>query len=188
MGHSKSLSLSPRGKWLVLLLRLHVMFCGVKSEGQAQTTASNPAPGLLCISECYTCPEICSPPPAPPQWKPPILSPPVHSSPPPQSYFYKSPPPPQSYVYESPPPPRRSPPPPPSQPYISWGSNPPPPPPGYTNIPTVQAPPNGGNRNYTYPYYYFYASKANSISPLLSLVGMVLLSFSIVMVCWQEGK
>lgn len=100
MGHAKSPSFSPRRKWLVLLLRLlimgNVMFCGVKSEGQAQTTGNVPAPGLLCISECYTCPEICSPPPSPPQSNPPVvLWPPVHSSPPPPaSYLYKSPPPP----------------------------------------------------------------------------------------------
>ncbi|KAK6129506.1 hypothetical protein DH2020_036739 [Rehmannia glutinosa] len=84
------------------------------SESQGQTGIS-PA-GLLCISDCETCPVICSPPPSPPS----PLAPPTPKSPPPPAH----------------------PPPPPS---VGAGM---------------------GQRNFSFPYYYFYASKASCYLPL----------------------
>ncbi|GMH12378.1 hypothetical protein Nepgr_014219 [Nepenthes gracilis] len=99
--------------------------------------------GLLCISECSTCPVICSPP---------------HSAksqprqPPPVPVIEYSPPP--SYKARPPPPPLPPPPPPPAE-----GSPPPP----HVNITSGLAPPMIGSGVRSYPYYYFYASK---VSPL----------------------
>ncbi|KAL6984577.1 hypothetical protein U1Q18_017953 [Sarracenia purpurea var. burkii] len=145
---------SPTTKWpAVLLLKLAVMesvfFAGVLSDDQAGI----PATSLLCISDCANCPVICSPPLPPLKSKPP--PPPVHHSPP-QPYYFQPP--------SSPPP---LPPLPPPSYYIPWGPNSPPPPPGYVTIPAA---PNMGQRNYTYPYYYFYASRAVSLSPPLLIV------------------
>ncbi|WCJ43028.1 hypothetical protein M5689_023794 [Euphorbia peplus] len=121
---------------------------------------------LLCISECTTCPVICSPPPPPP-------SPSSHHSPRPPS-----PPPPQSVPASSPPPPPKSAfpplqsassaaPPPPTPPL-----HPPPPKPGVN----VQTPKIQGQS--PFPYYYFYTSKANSslYSSLFNFVFIFLLS------------
>ncbi|KAA8546236.1 hypothetical protein F0562_003025 [Nyssa sinensis] len=123
MDHAQGLavaSLSLRRKWLLLFL----FMVGVMGIGLARVTSADqtaiPATGLLCISDCATCPVICSPPPPPLESKPPRSPPAVHHSPP-QSYYFQSPPPP--------------PPPPPS--YISWGATPPPPP-DYTTVPSGQ--------------------------------------------------
>ncbi|PQM37773.1 leucine-rich repeat extensin-like protein 3 [Prunus yedoensis var. nudiflora] len=82
MGSFKALAFTE-GKWFPWFLKAGliglVMFAGLTYEdqvGEAET-------GLLCISECTTCPIICSPPP-PPQLEsssPPPSLPPVHRSP-----------------------------------------------------------------------------------------------------------
>ncbi|KAJ0599723.1 hypothetical protein HanRHA438_Chr03g0110201 [Helianthus annuus] len=130
---------------------------------------------LLCISECGTCPVICSPPPSmvskpPPSTEskptpppkavdsepPPYLTPIYHQTPP-QSYY------PPSSQSTPPPHPRAKSCPPPS--YISLGTNAPPspPPPKLVVVPTTQIPPSDSS-NPGYPYYYFYASKGVAFS------------------------
>ncbi|KAL2236000.1 UNVERIFIED_CONTAM: hypothetical protein Sindi_1332200 [Sesamum indicum] len=161
------------------MLFLFILFASSRSEGQTQTGL--PPAGLLCISDCETCPVICSPPPPPTPKSPP--TPPVHHPSPPLPYYFDSPAP------SSPPPPHPLPPPP---SYVSWGgsANPPPPPPPPSNTtkgggappppsvyvynPGTIMPPGMGQRNYSYPYYYFYASKAVSSLPLLDQ-GLILL-------------
>ncbi|KAF3447314.1 hypothetical protein FNV43_RR12499 [Rhamnella rubrinervis] len=130
-----------------------------------------PESGLLCISDCTTCPVICSPPPPVLEsHPPPPTSQPVHRSPPPSYYNYSPPPPPKQTPSPSPPPrspPKEMPPSPPSQP-SSWGT-PPPPFKYFFNMPPsgpVLVPPSttSGPHDYSYPYYYFYASKAPPVS------------------------
>ncbi|KAF5726146.1 hypothetical protein HS088_TW23G00887 [Tripterygium wilfordii] len=89
---------SSRKKWLGLFVKVAilgiVMVASVNSEDQT---------GLLCISDCDTCPVICSPPPSPVKSHTP---PPPHSSPPPPPLLtpiYQSPP--QSDCHSPPPPP-----------------------------------------------------------------------------------
>ncbi|KAJ0989000.1 hypothetical protein J5N97_007356 [Dioscorea zingiberensis] len=116
--------------------------------------------GMLCISECTTCPAICSPP-----------SSSTTSPPPPPSL---QPPPPQVHVVH------QSPPPPSSPPKATTHSSPPPPF-NYLIITSAPPPPNGeqkgGSSN---PYYYFYTSNAwtsaLSMSCLLKLVAWVVMS------------
>ncbi|KAK4422207.1 hypothetical protein Salat_1803000 [Sesamum alatum] len=161
--------------WMLILF---ILFSPSRSQGQ---TVFPPA-GLLCISDCETCPVICSPPPPPATPKsspPPPPPPPVHHSSPPLPYYFDSPAP-------SSPPPAHPLPPPPS--YISWGgsANPPPPPPPSTTPkgggppppPSVNVyNPGMGQRNFSYPYYYFYASKAASCLPLLHQSFILLMLF-----------
>ncbi|CAI9093733.1 OLC1v1029287C1 [Oldenlandia corymbosa var. corymbosa] len=160
----------------------------------SSSSSSSSSPGLLCISECATCPVICSPPPSPANSKPPPSpflppspsltkpsplppSPPVHYYSPSYPYLHAPPPslfpeplPPVSSSPPPPPTPKKQPPPTPS--YVSSGSGSPPPPrmiysggdgSGGGNVPSIQqVPPAMGQRNYTYPYYYFYASNSGS--------------------------
>lgn len=154
--------------WLLKLVILAMIM-------SAQTEV--PPTGLLCISECATCPVICSPPPPPTlEFKPPP-SPLPHHSPTP-SYHSHSPPPP-------PPPPRSSPPhsssPPPPFIYFTWDS--PPPPFNYMGIPSVPAPPTKGKPDYSYPYYYFYASNSFSLSFSVSFLFMAF-SIHAMFFCW----
>ncbi|BBG95073.1 S-adenosyl-L-methionine-dependent methyltransferases superfamily protein [Prunus dulcis] len=149
-----------------------VMFAGLTYEdqvGEAET-------GLLCISECTTCPVICSTPP-PPQLEsssPPPSPPPVHPSPS-QSYYSSPPPSPPQFDYSSPP--ASPPPPPPSPPKqspspSSYSKGAPPPPsfvyffnmPPSGPVPTTTTTTTGVLHNNSYPYYYFYASEASSLS------------------------
>ncbi|KAH6792386.1 hypothetical protein C2S52_002863 [Perilla frutescens var. hirtella] len=155
-----------------LTLSLLIIFL---STSKSQCQSNIPSAGLLCISDCETCPVICSPPPSPPSLSsppptpklPPLLppsppqSPPTHHmNSPPQPYYYFTAPSPSS-----PPPPAHPKPPPPS--YNSWGgATPPPPPQVYLYNPGNTAPAGMGQRNFSYPYYYFYASKASPHCPL----------------------
>nr|GMD42765.1 leucine-rich repeat extensin-like protein 3 [Ipomoea batatas] len=117
--------------WLCFLLG--TMVPGLKSQ----------SPGsLVCISDCATCPIICS-------------------SPPPQLEAVSVPPPPLPplLAYGPPPPP---PPLPPSS-YISWdGATTPASPSNYLDSPpATETPPAGGGLgkiNYSYPYFYYFAS------------------------------
>lgn len=137
------------------ILSLFFIFLSI-SKSQCQSS-NFPSAGLLCISDCETCPVICSPPSPPPTPK--LPPPPVHHHSPPQPYYYFTAPSPSSS-----PPPARPKPPPPS--YTIWGgATPPPPPQVYVYNPgnTVE------QRNFSYPYYYFYtASKASCDLPFFN--------------------
>jgi hypothetical protein len=101
-------------------------------------TPSNSS-GLFCITDCVTCPKICSPPP------PSLLTPKTsHPPPPPPS---SAPPPTPSVSHFSPPPPLKS--------YNKSSPSSP-----LQPQPTVIS----GPHEFSYPYYYFYASGASSIS------------------------
>lgn len=136
------------------LLRWAIMGLVAFSLAIADDPSSEPPPATnpLCISECGTCPVICSsPPPPPPPFKfysPPTAYVPHHSRPPP------------------PPPPPRVPPPnsgstPPSPYYILNAPPGPPPPPG--------------SHSYSRPYYYFYGSGAPA-----SVVGFLPSLFTVI--------
>ncbi|KAK9048902.1 hypothetical protein SSX86_032129 [Deinandra increscens subsp. villosa] len=136
-----------------------------------------PDANVLCISECGTCPLICSPPPSsvasnpPPavESKPP---PAVESKPPPSPKTVGLEPPPYlTPIYHTTPPQSYSPParppskscPPPS--FTTMGTNappPPPPPPKLVVVPSTQIQPTDGigQKNNSYPYYYFYTSES----------------------------
>nr|XP_016488136.1 PREDICTED: proline-rich receptor-like protein kinase PERK2 [Nicotiana tabacum] len=186
MKHANVLSLAMMTtKWSILLL------CVIFSQANSQDPNNNNTPaGLLCISDCSTCPVICSPPPSPVKLKPP---------PSPSSVLVQAPPPPPLFAPLRPSPSQsspRSPSPSSSQPspkspppsYITYIGAPPPPSsrssncptppnaPNIINIPATQAPPVNGQKNYTYPYYYFYVSKAAS----LPLHGSIVLGFLVV--------
>ncbi|KAL7592914.1 hypothetical protein Lser_V15G33692 [Lactuca serriola] len=164
-------------KWYFCFLLISIF-----SKVEPSTT---PDANLLCISECGTCPVICSPPPSPPaQSKSPSL--PVESKPPPSPSTDDSEPPPYlTPIYHATPPPRSqpmpsSPPrtkscPPPS--YITMGTNapPPPPPPKVVVVPSTQVPAVEPKNN-PYPYYYFYASKGVTFS--LDFTGFVIVFVS----------
>ncbi|XP_027357065.1 extensin-3-like [Abrus precatorius] len=129
-----------------------------------------PSSDLFCISDCATCPVICSPP-------PPILITKSYPPPSPSVPHYPSP----SYFTFSPPPPNSPPSP------SSHSSAPPPPPPfkSYTP-PSGSAQPQPtvivGPHDFSYPYYYFYASAASSLSnhaPFLVLL-LLPIGYSIV--------
>ncbi|MCD9560873.1 hypothetical protein HAX54_019694 [Datura stramonium] len=185
MKHAKFLSLSPMTtKWYFLILC--VTFSLVNSQ---DTNTMAPAAGLLCISECATCPVICSPPPSPIKLKPPPtpLSSLLQTPPPPPPLFAPlRPSPPQSSSHSpSPSSSHKSPPP----SYMIYTGAPPPPPPHPSNCPTppnppniintipaTQVPPVVGQKNYTYPYYYYFASEAAS----LPLHGSIVLGFWVV--------
>ncbi|KAJ6924349.1 leucine-rich repeat extensin-like protein 3 [Populus alba x Populus x berolinensis] len=127
MGYLNGLLTSPSGRWFTLFFKIvivleMVMFARANSDADPM---GEPAAGLVCISDCVTCPVICSPPPPPLLYYP---SPPSRHSPSPQ-HSYHSPPP-------QPPPPTSSPPSPPayhSPPrspqapswYPIWGTPPP---------------------------------------------------------------
>lgn len=146
-------------KYQILLLKVGfmgmIMVARSVTSQQEEIMGTPPSTDLLCISECQTCPVICSPPPSPstpksyppptqpvlpksyPPPPPPLLlqylSPPppyisIHHSPPPVQSYYLSPPPHSESILSPPPPSQR---PPPSAPSTSSskGSPPPPPPP-----------------------------------------------------------
>ncbi|KAK7351288.1 hypothetical protein VNO77_10614 [Canavalia gladiata] len=148
MNHSKCLEFIKRRVfcWIIKVLLIEVaLLATTTSEGKVEGATSS---DIFCISDCDTCPVICSPPPPPPilttkSYPPPSPSIPHSPSP---SYFTFSPPP---HKPHSPPP--SSPPPPPSPPPFNSYSTP---------NPTVVA----GPHDFSYPYYYFYASAASSPS------------------------
>nr|XP_023883715.1 extensin-1-like [Quercus suber] len=167
MGHCNHLA-SMRNKWCSWFCRIWIMgllmFANVTSEDQIGA----PSSGSLCISDCATCPVICSPPPPLLESFPPP-SPPVHHSPP--KYYYSNPPPPPSLPSSPPASPPKS------SSYPSWGT-PPPPFKYYNNMPpSGRMPPMAGPNDYPYPYYYFYASKAASSLPLDAPFYFMLLFF-----------
>ncbi|KAL3645989.1 hypothetical protein CASFOL_011169 [Castilleja foliolosa] len=133
---------------------------------QSQTQTNIPSAGLLCISECDSCPVICSSPPTssppspklpPPSPKLPPPAPPAQHHSPPLPYYFDSPAP-----SSSPPPPH----PPPAYVYSGGGAATPPPPSVYVYNPgTSTGPPSSGQRNGSFPYYYFYVSKASCYVP-----------------------
>ncbi|PKI36197.1 hypothetical protein CRG98_043393 [Punica granatum] len=199
MGHHLN-NLSPPRKFCQLPWLSKLVLLVVGSVSMLAITAlsddpvGEPTYNMLCISDCPTCPTICSPPPpnspnptygarSPPPPLSPLPSPPVQYSPTPYFYFLNPPP-------SSPPPLKRSPPPlspPPPSPlpsppmpevpsiYPYWGAHPPPPPPPppYKPHNSPQAPPHNYSSNN--PYYYFYASDNASpghrfLSPLLHVL------------------
>ncbi|KAF9614961.1 hypothetical protein IFM89_021391 [Coptis chinensis] len=120
-------------RWSLGCLRIGIigiMLLGQVTKGQFEV----PAQGLLCISECTSCPVICSPPPSQSSPAPPTPSSPSYSPP---VIYYKSPSPPSTHNHQPPPPPPLSPPPSSS----SSESSPPPPSPNYQTIPSVSTPP-----------------------------------------------
>ncbi|OIT32812.1 PREDICTED: extensin-like [Nicotiana attenuata] len=186
MKHAKVLSLAlMTTKWSILLL------CVTFSLANSHDT--NTPAGLLCISDCSTCPVICSPPPSPIKLKPPpspssVL---VQAPPPPPPLFAPLRPSPSQSSPRSPSPSSSQPSPkspPPS--YITYTAAPPPPshssncptPPNIINIPATQAPPANGQKNY--PYYYFYVSKATSFPLHGSIIIGFLVVFHFLCICW----
>ncbi|XP_068636218.1 leucine-rich repeat extensin-like protein 5 [Aristolochia californica] len=114
------------------------------------STGGLPSTGILCISECATCPTVCA-------------------SPPPQTVSYSPNPPAEVEQHSSPPPPPPPLPPPPSPTSYNYFTTPPPPSTKSPsdNIPSVSTPTMGTRGGYSsYPYYYYYASGA---PPQLSL-------------------
>lgn len=101
-----------------------------------------PSTGQLCISQCVTCPVVCTTP-TPRSYNTYIPPPP----PPPAFYGgYMGPPPAltSSYFLRGPPPPVAN--------YVSGAQ------------PSGQMPQTVGPRDYSYPYYYFYSSNLGSSS------------------------
>ncbi|GLT85572.1 hypothetical protein SLE2022_037590 [Rubroshorea leprosula] len=134
----------------------------------AQGEVGEPASSSLCISECETCPVICSPSPEPLVTIYPPPSPLLTLYPPPPPLLTPYPPPPLLKTYPPPPvhhsTPHSPPPPPPAPSSYPYGGTPPPP--KYSGIPYpyYQGPPYVGPHQYPYPYYYFYSSEASSVS------------------------
>ncbi|KAL4590214.1 hypothetical protein LXL04_003140 [Taraxacum kok-saghyz] len=130
----------------------------------AMAAADDDLSGLLCVSECNTCPAICSSPPSIPK-PPPSPTPPVVALRPPPSptpVRHAPPPPPRFYYFDSPlaiaPPLAKSSPPP---VYTSaGGKKTSPPPPRFVYFPSTGGDP--GQTSYPYPYY-VYDSKAGSL-------------------------
>ncbi|XP_019436110.1 PREDICTED: leucine-rich repeat extensin-like protein 5 [Lupinus angustifolius] len=121
-----------------------VLFGKVTLEDKLETPSSG---DIFCISDCATCPVICSPPP---------ISPSV-----PQSPFY--------FTFSSPPPPPKSQSPPTPS---SHSASPPPPPPPSKSYQYNTPSPSSSSSSQPHPtvismphdYYYFYASSAPSLS------------------------
>lgn len=168
MKHTKflPLALMITTKCSILLL------CVTFSVANSQDSNTMPPASLLCISECNTCPVICSTPPSPIKLKPPPSPSPSSSiltqtpPPPPPLFAPLRPSPPQSSSH-SPSPPKEPKSPPPSYmiytgpPHTSNCPTPPNNPPNIINIPSTQVPP--VQKNYTYPYYYYFASQATTL-------------------------
>ncbi|KAI3468101.1 hypothetical protein Pfo_024764 [Paulownia fortunei] len=160
MQSSRILALMTRKTWIVLLL---ILLSTSKSEGQKGI----PSGGLLCVSECDTCPVVCSPPPSTPK-SPPRLPPTAHHSPPEPKYI------------DSPPPAHPAPPSPSDVVAI------PPPPALYVYNPGTTVPPGMVQQNFSYPYYYFYSSKAATCSLPLhqgSIIFVVFMFFQVLYAC-----
>ncbi|KAL5701649.1 hypothetical protein ACHQM5_026965 [Ranunculus cassubicifolius] len=156
-----------KGQWLLRLLRITittVLLFGQVGKGQNGDATT----GLLCISECTTCPVICSPPPSPDS---------LTLTPSPSLPSQSPPPPPRNH--QSPPPPTLSPPP--SSSYLPES----PPPPRIQIIPSISSPSLPTASNYTYPYYYYYASHARPTS-LVSFLPQfsVFLVSCLMFLCW----
>nr|GLL37980.1 leucine-rich repeat extensin-like protein 3 [Ipomoea trifida] len=138
--------------WLCFLLG--TMVPGLKSQSPA---------GLVCISDCATCPIICS---SPPHLEAVSVPPPL----------------PPLLAYGPPPP---APPLPPSS-YISWdGATTPASPSNYLDSPpATETPAVGGGGlgkiNYSYPYFYYYASNGVSLTSLQIHRSTLLLFFIII--------
>ncbi|GFP91387.1 hypothetical protein PHJA_001282700 [Phtheirospermum japonicum] len=154
----------------IILARQCIFFLIVLlSTSQSQAQTNIPSAGLLCISDCESCPVICSSPPtsAPPSPKLPPPAPPAQHHSPPLPYYFDSPAPSSSPPLPPYPPPPPPPPPPPAYVYSGGGAATPPPPSVYVYNPgTNTGPPTSGQRNVSFPYYYFYASKASCYVPL----------------------
>ncbi|XP_039041214.1 extensin-like [Hibiscus syriacus] len=179
-------------KWMKLAITGIIMLASVTSEHETGTSSASP--GLLCISDCATCPVICSPPHPPllKSYSPPPSSSSLHLSPPEPYYTPRSPsgsddthcPPPLEFELFPPSPPRPTPsPPPPAQ--SSYSSKASPPPPRFVyffNAPPGQGqglPTGLGPHEYPYPYYY-YPSKASPLSFQASLL-LVMFFFTAVL-------
>ncbi|KAM3397421.1 leucine-rich repeat extensin-like protein 1 [Capsicum galapagoense] len=174
-------------KWSFLLLC--VTFSLVNSQDNTNTM---PPASLLCISDCATCPVICSPPPSPITLKPPP-SPPssvlLQTPPPPPLFAPLRPSPPQSSSHS----PQKAPKSPPPS-YMIYTGAPPPPhahpsncptlpnPPNIINIPSTQVPP--VQKNYTYPYYYYFTSEAASHTLYGSIFLGIWVVFHFICICW----
>ncbi|KAI3790620.1 hypothetical protein L2E82_03800 [Cichorium intybus] len=145
----------------------------------AVAAADDELTGWLCVSECNTCPAVCSSPPniskPPPSPAPPAVS----SRPPPSpALVHHAPPPPRFYYFDSPiavaPPLAKSPP---SPGYTSvGGKKTAPPPPRFVYFPSNGG--DSGQTNYPYPYY-MYDSKAGSLSVRFSWVLSLLVSLHV---------
>ncbi|KAK7311965.1 hypothetical protein RJT34_10469 [Clitoria ternatea] len=153
MGHTKHSEFTQKRlfSWIIKVGFLGLALFGtVTSEDKVETPPSD----LLCISDCATCPVICSPP-------PPMLVATSSHPPPPSPSPPHSPPP--SYVTFSPPPPKSQ-----SPPSHSSGAAPPPPFKPFNTAPSGSSQPQptviAGPHDFSYPYYYFYASPASSLS------------------------
>ncbi|KAE8649911.1 hypothetical protein Csa_012510 [Cucumis sativus] len=108
-----------------------VAFTLFSASSKAQMAV--PSTGQLCISDCSTCPVICTAPPPPLSYIPP---------PPPNFYggFNMAPPATPSYYLWGPPPPVAN---------YFLGAR-----------PSGEMPQTVGPRDYSYPYYYFYSSNS----------------------------
>ncbi|XP_060211276.1 leucine-rich repeat extensin-like protein 1 [Lycium barbarum] len=186
MKHAKFLSLAPIMTTKCSLLLLCVAF--------SLANCQDPNAGLLCISDCTTCPVICSPPPSPTKSKPPPSPSPSPSTsllqtppPPPPLFAPLRPSPPQSSSHStSPPSAHKSPPP----SYMIYTGAPPPfrpsncptPPNSPNVIPASQVPPAVVGQN-TYPYYYYFSSEAASLSFHDSIVLGLWVVFHFICIC-----
>uniref|UniRef100_A0A0A0L054 Microtubule associated protein (Ase1) n=1 Tax=Cucumis sativus TaxID=3659 RepID=A0A0A0L054_CUCSA len=135
MCHSKTMPfpgtrriLGSFGLWIVA-------FTLFSASSKAQMAV--PSTGQLCISDCSTCPVICTAPPPPLSYIPP---------PPPNFYggFNMAPPATPSYYLWGPPPPVAN---------YFLGAR-----------PSGEMPQTVGPRDYSYPYYYFYSSNSGSFT------------------------
>ncbi|KAF9612592.1 hypothetical protein IFM89_002188 [Coptis chinensis] len=139
-----------------VILFMEVALGGDQVDAQTAT-------GLVCISDCPTCPMICASP-------PPVLflSPPPR----PEQPFIQYPPPESYYINQPPAPPSPS--------TTSYYLATPPPSLTYVDIPSPPLPPNVDPRGYSYPYYMFYGSNAshNSLPTSFSFFLVFLIFFS----------
>lgn len=169
-------SMVSRSYFLIasILLMTSITFIGV--SGDDIQTPVEPTSGLLCISECGTCPIICSPPPSPARSPessrfPPLPPTPPLSSPstplllPPSAPIFDLSPPPSFHAH--PPPAQATPKVPSSSAPIVINPKSAQSPPGlpYVIVPGGPTPPLGGGSNYPYPYYYFYSNEASLCIP-----------------------
>ncbi|KAL0908862.1 hypothetical protein M5K25_023373 [Dendrobium thyrsiflorum] len=143
---------------LVAMAIVTVLLVFGNGRSEEDMAAKSPQTSLWCVSDCGTCPIVCSPPSPPPKASinlVPSVRPPAKKAP--------SPPP--------PPPPL-----PPSTPSWSFSSSP------YSS----SSSPSGGQERggFSYPYYYFYSSDALRAHGLLHvslrLVPLLWVLFSIV--------
>ncbi|KAF7830446.1 leucine-rich repeat extensin-like protein 3 [Senna tora] len=179
--------------WFCWFLRVGLVGLVVFAKVTSQDKVEAPPSNLLCISECGTCPVICSPPPPAPllTYYPPPSSPDLPRSPPPETphspaplYFTYPPPLPKS-------PPSLPPPPPPPTPSTHpSGAAPPPPSKSYNSPPSAsgsgQPTVISGPHQYSYPYYYYYASGSHASSPSIHAPFLLSLLFLIhrMLFCW----